>query len=206
VERLPSVRSKIRALVDQPTGLADIEIDHLATSQQLQSWETVQIPDRLRFSARLAVTLLLLFAFVIAFVPWTQTITATGLLSAYSPYERPQDIESQITGRLKKWHVYEGVRVKQGELILEMDDVDPNFMAPELLTLLEKQKAALEQNRTAALERADQLTERIKAMQSIVKAAGPSAEARVRESDNKVRAADNESCRLESPPTRRNSM
>lgn len=190
VERLPSVRSKIRALVDQPTGLADIEIDHLATSQQLQSWETVQIPDRLRFSARLAVTLLLLFAFVIAFVPWTQTITATGLLSAYSPYERPQDIESQITGRLKKWHVYEGVRVKQGELILEMDDVDPNFMAPELLTLLEKQKAALEQNRTAALERADQLTERIKAMQSIVKAAGPSAEARVRESDNKVRAAE----------------
>ena len=190
MERLPSVRSKIRALVDQPTGLADIEIDHLAISQQLQSWETVQIPDRLRFSARLAVTLLLLFTFVIAFVPWTQTITATGLLSAYSPYERPQDIESQITGRLKKWHVYEGVRVKQGELILEMDDVDPNFMAPELLSLLEKQKAALEQNRTAALERADQLTERIKAMQSIVKAAGPSAEARVRESDNKVRAAE----------------
>jgi multidrug efflux pump subunit AcrA (membrane-fusion protein) len=190
VERLPSVRSKIRALVDQPTGLSDIEIDHLATSQQLQSWETVQIPDRLRFSARLAVTLLLLFAFVIAFVPWTQTITATGQLSAYSPYERPQDIESQITGRLKKWHVYEGVRVKQGELILEMDDVDPNFMAPELLTLLEKQKAALEQNRTAALERVNQLTERIKAMQSIVKAAGPSAEARVRESDNKVRAAE----------------
>ena len=190
VERLPSVRSKIRALVDQPTGLADIEVDHLATSQQLQSWETVQIPDRLRFSARLAITLLLLFAFVIAFVPWTQTITATGQLSAYSPYERPQDIESQITGRLKKWHVYEGVRVKQGELILEMDDVDPNFMAPELLALLEKQKAALEQNRTAALERADQLTERIKAMQSIVKAAGPSAEARVRESDNKVRVAE----------------
>lgn len=190
VEHLPSVRSRLRALMDQPTGLADIEVDHLATSQHLQSWEAVQIPNRLHFSARLAVTLLLLFAFVIAFVPWTQTITATGQLSAYSPYERPQDIEAQITGRLKKWHVYEGVRVKQGELILEMDDVDPNFMAPELLALLEKQKTALEQNRTAALERAEQLTERIKAMQSIVKAAGPSAEARVRESDNKVRAAE----------------
>ena len=190
MEHLPSVRSRLRALVDQPTGLADIEVDRLATSQRLQSWEAVQIPNRLRFSARLAVTLLLLFAFIIAFVPWTQTITATGQLSAYSPYERPQDIESQITGRLKKWHVYEGVRVQQGELILEMDDVDPNFMAPELLALLEKQKAALEQNRTAALERADQLTERIKAMKTIVKAAGPSAEARVRESDNKVRAAE----------------
>lgn len=190
VESLPSLRNTIRSVVEQPTGLEDIHVDHLATSQHLQSWESVQIPDRLRFSARLAVKLLLLFALAIAFVPWTQTITSTGQLSAYSPYERPQDIESQITGRLKKWHVYEGVRVKQGELILEMDDVDPNFMAPELLALLEKQKAALEQNRKAALERADQLTERIKAMQDVVKAAGPSAEARVRESDNKVRAAE----------------
>jgi multidrug efflux pump subunit AcrA (membrane-fusion protein) len=149
MDRLPSLRSKLRSLVDQPTGLEDIEVDHLATSRQLQSWEAVQIPDRLRFSARLAIKLLLLFTLVIAFVPWTQTITATGQLSAYSPYERPQDIESQITGRLRKWHVYEGVRVKQGELILEMDDVDPNFMAPELLSLLEKQKAALDQNRKA---------------------------------------------------------
>ena len=55
------------------------------------------------------------------FVPWTQTITATGQLSAYSPYERPQDIEAQIIGRIKKWHVFEGVRVKQGELILELE-------------------------------------------------------------------------------------
>src|SRR5687768_4375183 len=190
VERLPSLRSNIRSLVDQPTGLEDIHVDHLATSQRLQSWEAVQIPDRLRFSARLAVKLLLVFALVIAFVPWTQTITSTGQLSAYSPYERPQDIESQITGRLKKWHVYEGVRVKQGELILEMDDVDPNFMAPELLVLLERQKAALEQNRTAALDRADQLTDRIKQMQNLVKAAVPSAEARVSESNNRVRAAE----------------
>src|SRR2546423_4974595 len=139
-----SLKGRMKSLVEQPTGLDEIDVDHLATSAELQSWEAVQIPDRLRFSARLAIKLLLLFAFVIAFVPWTQTITATGQLSAYSPYERPQDIESQITGRLKKWHVYEGVRVKQGELILEMDDVDPNFMAPELLALLEKQKAALE--------------------------------------------------------------
>jgi multidrug efflux pump subunit AcrA (membrane-fusion protein) len=187
---LPTLRSKLRALVDQPTGLEDIQVDHLATSQRLESWEAVQIPERLRFSARLAIKLLLLFALVIAFVPWTQTITSTGQLSAYSPYERPQDIEAQITGRLKKWHVFEGVRVKQGELILEMDDVDPNFMSPDLLSLLEKQKVALEQSRTSALERADQLTERIKSMQNLVKAAGPSAEARVMESSNKVRAAE----------------
>lgn len=185
-----TVKGKVKSLVTQPTGLDDIQIDDLATSSKLQSWEAVQIPDRLRFSARLAVKLILLFALVIAFVPWTQTITTNGQLSAYSPYERPQDIEAQIAARIVKWHVYEGVRVKQGDLILEMNDVDPNFMAPDLLSLLEQRKTALEQNRLAALDRADQLEKRIKEMQNLVKAAVPSAEARVVEAENRVREAE----------------
>ncbi|WP_447979157.1 HlyD family secretion protein [Candidatus Nitrospira bockiana] len=190
MDRLPALSNKIRSLVDRPTGLDEIEVDNFAVSTKLQSWEAVQIPDRLRFSARLAIKLLLLFALMIAFVPWTQTITATGQLSAYSPYERPQDIEAQITGRLKKWHVYEGVRVKQGELILELDDYDPQFMSPDLLPLLEQRKLALEQNRKAALDRADQLEKRIKEMQGLVRAAVPSAQARVVEAENKVREAE----------------
>jgi multidrug efflux pump subunit AcrA (membrane-fusion protein) len=190
MERLPALRSKLRSLVNQPSGLEEIQIDDLATSTKLRSWQAVQIPDRLKFSARLAIKLLLVFALIIAFVPWTQTITATGQLSAYSPYERPQDIEAQITGRIKKWHVFEGVRVKDGELILELDDYDPQFMSPDLLRLLDQRKAALEDNRKAALDRADQLDKRIKDMQNLVKAAVPSAEARIVEAENKVREAE----------------
>ena len=190
MERLPALRDKLRSLVNQPTGLEEIHVDDLATTAKLRSWEAVQIPDRLKFSARLAIKLLLVFALIIAFVPWTQTITATGQLSAYSPYERPQDIEAQITGRIKKWHVFEGVRVKNGELIMELDDYDPQFMSPDLLRLLEQRKAALEDNRQAALDRAGQLDKRIKDMQDLVKAAVPSAEARVVEAENKVREAE----------------
>lgn len=184
------VRGRWRLLVEQPTGLEDLDIDDFATSTRLRAWELARIPEYLRRYGKLAIKLLLAFFVLIAFVPWTQTITATGQLSAYSPYERPQDIEAQITGRIRKWHVYEGVRVKQGELILELEDVDPQFMAPDLLMRLEQQKQALEQTRQAALERADQLDKRIKEMQNLVKAAVPSAEARVREAENKVRAAE----------------
>lgn len=185
-----NLAEQLSSLVTQPTGLDEIDIDDLATSARLRSWEAVGIPDRLRCSARLAVKLILLFALVIAFVPWTQTITATGHLSAYSPYERPQDIEAQINGRLKRWHVYEGMRVNQGELILELEDVDPNFMTPELLPLLEQSKRALTENRLAALDRANQLTRRIKEMNNLVRAAVPSAQARVLEAENKVLAAE----------------
>lgn len=175
--------------MDQPTGLDELVVDDVAVSTKLQSWEAVQIPDRLRFSSRLAIKLLLAFLIIIAFVPWTQTITVTGQLSAYSPFERPQWVESQITGRIKTWHIYEGVRVKQGDLIVELDDYDPNFMAPDLLVRLEERKQALDQTRKASLERADQLDKRIKEMQHLVRAAIPSAAARVVEAENKVREA-----------------
>lgn len=176
-------------MVTQETGLDEIAVDDLATSRKLQSWEAVQIPERLRFSSRLAIKLIALFILAIAFIPWTQTITVTGQLSAYTPYERPQDIEAQITGRIKKWHIFEGVRVKQGDLILELDDYDPNFMAPDLLGFLEQRRKALEDTRKAALGRAEQLDKRIKEMQNLVKAAVPSAEAKVREAENRVREA-----------------
>jgi multidrug efflux pump subunit AcrA (membrane-fusion protein) len=183
------LKNKVRSLVQQQSGLDEIAVDNLATSAKLQSWEAVQIPERLKFSSRLAIKLVVLFLLVIAFVPWTQTITVTGQLSAYSPFERPQDIEAQITGRIKKWHIFEGVRVKQGDLIVELDDYDPNFMAPDLLSFLEQRKKALEDTRQAALGRAEQLDKRIKEMQNLVKAAVPSAQARVVEAENKVREA-----------------
>lgn len=183
------LKKKVRSLVQRESGLDEISVDNLATSAKLQSWEAVQIPERLKFSSRLAIKLVVLFLLIIAFVPWTQTITVTGQLSAYSPFERPQDIEAQITGRIKKWHIFEGVRVKQGDLIVELDDYDPNFMAPDLLPFLEQRRKALEETREAALGRADQLDKRIKEMQNLVKAAVPSAQARVVESENKVREA-----------------
>lgn len=187
--RISDLQSKVRSLVDQPNGLDELIVDDLAVSTKLQSWEAVQIPDRLRFSSRLALKLVLGFLVIIAFVPWTQTITVTGQLSAYSPYERPQWIESQITGRIKRWHIFEGVRVKQGDLIVELDDWDPNYMAPDLLARLEDRRKALGETRKAALERAEQLEKRIAEMQNLVKAAVPSAGARVIEAENKVREA-----------------
>lgn len=183
------LKNKVRSLVQQESGLDEISVDDLATSSKLRSWEAVQIPERLKFSSRLAIKLVVLFLLIIAFVPWTQTITVTGQLSAYNPYERPQDIEAQITGRIKKWHVFEGVRVKQGDLILELDDYDPNFMSPGLLNFFAQRKKALEDTRKAALARVEQLDKRIQEMQNLVKSAVPSAQARVLEAENKVREA-----------------
>jgi multidrug resistance efflux pump len=180
---------KLRSFGQTPSDSDEISIDELAASVKLQSWEKAQLATGWRSSFRVPMALLLLFLLAILFVPWTQTISATGQLSAYTPYERPQDIEAQITGHIKKWHVNEGDEVKAGDLILELEDYDPNFMSPNLLVLLDQRKEALELTRNAALVRVEQLEKRIPEMRNLVKAAVPSADARVVEAGNKVREA-----------------
>ncbi|MGZ8374882.1 MAG: HlyD family secretion protein [Nitrospira sp.] len=180
---------KVRLHVHGGFGSEEISVDEMATATKLQSWEAAQLPTGWRFSSRWPITLVLLFLLLIIFVPWTQTVTVNGQMSAFTPYERPQDIEAQITGRIKKWHIFEGDQVKEGDLILELEDNDPNFMSPHLLAFLGQRKKALEKAQHAALTRIDQLDKRIVEMRNLVKAAVPSAEARVVEAGNKVREA-----------------
>lgn len=177
------------AVYQQGAGMTAVDIETSGGVENISSWQAVKVPKGLIGASRVTLTFLILFLIIIEFVPWTQTISAVGKVSAYTPYERPQNIEARITGRIKSWNVYEGVQVKKGDLIAQLEDYDPNFMAPELLALLEQRKVALEQTRQAALSRADQLNKRIGQMKNLVKAAVPSADARVVEAENKVREA-----------------
>ncbi|GJL55374.1 MAG: hypothetical protein NPIRA02_25060 [Nitrospirales bacterium] len=158
--------------------------------QRLQSHTLVKVPQQLQVWSRLALMMFIMFGVIVAFVPWTQTITVQGALSAYSPRERPQEIHAQINGNIRTWHVNEGVTVKKGDLVLELDDVNPQFMAQDLVQRLEESREALEQRRQAALERASILAERLKEMTTLTKAATTSAEARVAEADHKVQSAE----------------
>ena len=156
----------------------------------LQSPRLVGIPSRLRTWSKAALLILIVFIVIVSFVPWTQTVTVQGHLSAYSPTERPQEIHAQINGRIRAWHVNEGMSVKTGDLILELEDVNPQFLAQDLIERLEESRDALEQRRHAALERANILAERLEEMSTLTQAATKSAEARVSEAEHKVQNAN----------------
>ena len=162
----------------------------LPSPDAFQSWSAVKIPPRLNKWVGIAMGIFVAFILAIAFIPWTQTVTAQGHLSSYSPYERPQEIHAPISGRIRAWHVNEGSRVEPGDLLLELDDVDPRFMAPDLLLRLDQSKRALEERREAALERAEILKQQIKEMSNLTVAATTSAQARVEETENRIRSVE----------------
>ncbi len=65
-------------------------------------------------------TLVLFFVFsVIAliFTPWQQSVSGLGHVSALTPVERVQAISAPVEGRVARWHVTEGVHVREGQLI-----------------------------------------------------------------------------------------
>jgi len=87
----------------------------------------------------------LILPFVLLGVTWTQTVHGTGRAIAFNPIQRPQFIVSPIEGRIKKWFVVEGDRVKAGQRIVEMVDNDPNLEQ----RLLEEERAILDRLRAA---------------------------------------------------------
>lgn len=147
-------------------------------------------PRRLNAWSRFTFLIFIIFVAIVSFVPWTQTVTVQGNLSAYSNMERPQEMHAQINGRIQNWYVNEGDFVKKGKLVLELEDVSPKFMAPDLLRRLDQSREALEKQRQAALDRAGILKKRIAEMTNLVKAAASSADARVSEADNKTLSAE----------------
>lgn len=72
--------------------------------------------------------LLALSVIGLAFIPWQQTVEGVGRVVAYSPTEREQELHAPVPGRIKKWHVVEGSQVKAGDPIVEVVDIDPDYV------------------------------------------------------------------------------
>ena len=73
-------------------------------------------------------TLLLLVGLGLILLPWQQTATGSGRVIAYSPNDRPQEISAPVDGRIALWHVVEGSKVKEGDLIVDLTDNDPEII------------------------------------------------------------------------------
>lgn len=87
----------------------------------------VETPRRVQLWIKRMAWLVLVLPTIFMFLPWQQNVTAFGKVTAYSPNERVQTIDAPVSGLINRWHVQEGSQVKEGDLLLEISDTDPNF-------------------------------------------------------------------------------
>ena len=70
---------------------------------------------------------------IVLFLPWQQNIRGKGKVTALSPSNRPQTIETIIAGRIQVWKVSEGQRVAKGDTIAIVSEVKEKYFDPQFL-------------------------------------------------------------------------
>ena len=81
----------------------------------------------------------------ILFVPWTQNINTSGIVTTQFQEQRPQQINSIIPGKIIKWWVKEGDFVQKGDTIVELADTKDDYLDPRLIERTNDQLVAKKQ-------------------------------------------------------------
>ncbi|MCS6823060.1 MAG: HlyD family secretion protein [Cytophagaceae bacterium] len=119
-------------------------------AQKFYSVELLSEPRLARTMLRWCIGLFIGFV-IILFLPWTQNISSTGVITRLNPQNRPQTINATIAGRIEKWYVQEGSFVKKGDTIIMLSEVKEKYFDPQLIQRLTEQVLA-KQNSLAALK------------------------------------------------------
>ena len=146
--------------------------------------ESLHTPHAVRTLA-IALGGILLVCIGALFSPWQQNIDGAGRVSALTPIERQQAIDSTVDGRVVKWYVIEGTHVRKGDPIVDIADLDPTM--PERIRL--ERDAAMDRIR-AATEREQQLQSRITELESSLNNDLAAGDHRIQQAIDRVRGAE----------------
>jgi len=153
------------------------------------SWEDLnratETPPVVRRFSRIVLWCMAASPFVLAFVPWQQTVQGRGTVIAYSPVERSQVLTARIPGQVRKWHVVEGSHVKKGEPVVDLEDNDP-----DLGTRLAAQLEFLRGRLAAAKEEVSELRAAATATEAARESAVNAAKANLESARKAVEVAD----------------
>jgi outer membrane protein TolC len=61
-------------------------------------------------------------------VPWVQTTSGPGVVTALNPNDRMQEIDTLVSGRIQEWFVRDGSEVRTGDPIVRIVDNDPQLL------------------------------------------------------------------------------
>jgi multidrug resistance efflux pump len=109
---------------------------------EVKSLELVYERHRKRYTSRWLYAILIVLL-IFLFLPWTQNIRATGFVTTINQADRPQELNSQIPGKILKWYVKEGDYVQAGDTILQLGEVKDDYLDPNIIARTQQQ---IEQN------------------------------------------------------------
>lgn len=129
-----------------------------------------------------------LIGLIALFLPWTQNISGTGFVTTLKPGQRPQSIQSVISGRLEKWYIQEGDFVNKGDTIVFISEVKEDYMDPNLVENTKKQVDAKKQSYKSYGSKVVSLSDQIRAILSEKKLKQEQARNKIKQSLLKIKS------------------
>ena len=145
--------------------ISNTKFDSQELEKKVYSLKTIHSP---RFGKYLAYWLIGIMSFLLIcmFLPWQQNIEGTGLVTALTPQDRPQEVQTAIAGRIREWRVMEGQHVNKGDTLVVLDEIKAEYFDPEMLKRLEEQLNAKKQGISANEKKISALNNQINAQQT----------------------------------------
>lgn len=122
------------------------------------------------------------------FLPWTQNVSGSGAVTTLKPNQRPQSIQSVISGRIEKWYVKEGDFVKKGDTILFISEIKEDYMDPNLVQNTKNQVDAKKNSLESYGEKVQTLSTQIQAIENEKRLKLEQAKNKVRQSLLKIKS------------------
>jgi multidrug resistance efflux pump len=143
----------------------------------------VTSPRTPRRIAKALMLLMVMTVIALLFAPWQQSVKGSGKVVAYAPLERQQTVQANISGVVYQWGegIREGAKVKKGQKIVEIRDVDP-----QALQRYELQRDAVKQKVDAAKVVASAYAEKLQAITDAQQMAIAGARQEVEMAEQKV--------------------
>lgn len=116
-------------------NLSTNSVKNKLPQDNLYSLRSLNTPMAGKILARWLLGIGLLFL-AILFLPWQQNIHGTGQVTALSPSNRPQTIQTIIAGRIQDWKIREGQFVEKGDTIAIISEVKEKYFDPKMLSRL----------------------------------------------------------------------
>ncbi|MFK8101031.1 MAG: HlyD family secretion protein [Saprospiraceae bacterium] len=147
--------------------MLNISENSISDVVQLKDFSSFKLlkKSRVRRLTLLLILALLLGIFLALFLPWTQNIQAKGYVTTRSPQQRPQAIQSVISGKLEKWYVQEGDFVEQGDTIVFLSEVKSEYFDPDLIRRTSEQVDAKSQSIQAYEDKVGALKKQYEALE-----------------------------------------
>ncbi len=113
----------------------------MKTFTNMESWQKIYRYDK-QSKVRYWFYGIMGFMVFLMFIPWTQNIKAKGTITTLYQDQRIQEMNSAISGRIVKWFVKEGQFVKKGDTLVQLAEIKPEYLDPNLIPRMNQQVAS----------------------------------------------------------------